>query len=188
MIAPFSKLVIARRAASMICISIVLLLTGIATSTAAQVTIVALGTSNTLGRGVPISQAYPAQLQAALRARGHNVQVINMGKNGDTSAGMLARLNSVPRGTQVVLLEIWPNQEVRSGVTNTSANSAAIHSQLAARNIKIIEMTGIFQNEHRAAAAAGNEVPTPAGPHLNPTAYSHVVAQVLPEVEAAIGQ
>jgi acyl-CoA thioesterase-1 len=37
-----------------------------------------------------------------LRAKDENVHAINMGVNGDTSAGMLARLNSVPSGTRLV--------------------------------------------------------------------------------------
>ncbi len=46
---------------------------------AGQAIIVALGTSNSAGRGLPQSQSYPAQLQALLRAKGYGVRVINMG-------------------------------------------------------------------------------------------------------------
>jgi acyl-CoA thioesterase-1 len=42
----------------------------IATLKAAQITIVAFGTSNTVGRGLASSQSYPAQLQAMLNAKG----------------------------------------------------------------------------------------------------------------------
>lgn len=178
----------AKRAVSMVCVITAILLAGIPTSSAAQITIVALGTSNTRGRGIPPQQSYPAQLQAVLRAKGDNVRVINMGVNGDTTAGMLRRLNSVPSGTRLVLLEYWPLNESRGGITNTDANLAAIHARLAARNIKIIEMTGIFQNAHRAANRSGDTISTPAGPHLNAAAYGQVAAQVLPEVEAAIGR
>jgi len=161
---------------------------GIPASAAASITIVALGTSNTRGRGVSPQDSYPAQLQAMLRAKGLPVQVINMGVNGDTTVGMLARLSAVPNGTRLVLLESWPNNEARGGVTNTSANLTEIQSRLAARNIKVLDVTVYFQAEHRAAGPAGNLVSTPAGPHLNGTAYSHVAAQLLPQVEAAIGR
>src|SRR3712207_3463798 len=75
-------------------------------------TIVALGASNTegMGRGrtnlgVPREQAYPAQLERLLRARGVNAPVINAGIAGDTTAGMLARLDAaVPSGTRVLIL------------------------------------------------------------------------------------
>jgi acyl-CoA thioesterase-1 len=178
---------VTKRAVSMTCLAAVML-AGIATSGAAQITIVALGTSNTRGRGLPPQQSYPAQLQAMLRAKGENVQVINMGVNGDTTAGMLARLNSVPSGTRLVLLEYSPVNEAQGGITNTAANLAAIQGRLAARNIKSIVVTGIVQSEHRAARSTGNLISTPAGPHLNATAYGDVAAQVLPQVEAAVGR
>jgi acyl-CoA thioesterase-1 len=123
-----------------------------------------------------------------LKAKGDDVRVINMGVNGDTTAGMLRRLNSVPSGTRLVLLEYWPLNESRGGITNTAANLSTIHARLAARNIKIIEMTGIFQNAHRTANRSGDTISTPAGPHLNAAAYGQVAAQVLPQVEAAIGR
>jgi len=59
----------------------------------AEIRIVALGDTEIRGRGVLESQAYPAQLEAALRARGHRVTVTNQGINGDTTAGVLARLD-----------------------------------------------------------------------------------------------
>src|SRR6266446_4609065 len=66
----------------------------------AEIRIVALGDSGIRGKGVPESQAYPAQLEAALRARGHQVTVTNQGVNGDTTTGVLARLDA-----EVYLLE-----------------------------------------------------------------------------------
>src|SRR5919112_5342516 len=80
------------------------LLNGPATK-AAPVLITALGASNTAGKGVSPGQAFPAQLEAMLRGRGYDVQVINAGVNGDTPQGMLARLSSsVPAGTRIVIL------------------------------------------------------------------------------------
>ena len=68
-------------------------------------TIVALGASNTYGKGVARNQAYPAQLEAILRARGSGVHVVNAGINGDTTEGMLRRLDqAVPKGTSAVIL------------------------------------------------------------------------------------
>jgi acyl-CoA thioesterase I len=67
-------------------------------------TIVALGASNTYGKGVARNQAYPAQLEAILRAKGSNVRVVNAGINGDTTEGMLGRLDrAVPKGTSAVI-------------------------------------------------------------------------------------
>src|SRR5947199_3817555 len=72
----------------------------------AQAQIVAIGASNVAGRGVSSSDAWPAQLEGMLIAKGRNVHVTNAGISGDTNAGMLARLDSaVPQGTKVVLLD-----------------------------------------------------------------------------------
>jgi acyl-CoA thioesterase I len=62
-----------RVAAGIVPIGLVVLL-GLAAADAA--TIVALGASNTYGEGVSHSEAYPAQLEALLRAQGHNIRVI----------------------------------------------------------------------------------------------------------------
>src|SRR4029079_18665975 len=61
------------------------------------VTIVALGDWLHAGFNLPASAAFPAKLEKALKAKGHNVDVINAGVSGDTAAGGLARLDwSVP--------------------------------------------------------------------------------------------
>jgi acyl-CoA thioesterase-1 len=70
-------------------------------------TVVAVGPSTTAGRGVWSSQAYPAQLEALLRARGISATVVNAGVNGEQTPAMLARLNrTVPDGTALVILQL----------------------------------------------------------------------------------
>ena len=54
--------------------------------------ILMLGDSLTAGHGLAARDALPAKLEAALRARGLDVRVINAGVSGDTTAGGLARL------------------------------------------------------------------------------------------------
>ena len=56
---------------------------------AASGTIVALGTSNTRGRGVPLSESYPAQLEAtiAVDADRPAVATRQTGANGSRQAG-----------------------------------------------------------------------------------------------------
>src|SRR5260221_1458821 len=56
-----------------------------------------LGDSLTSGYKLPESQAYPAHVQRALRAKGKNVRVLNAGVNGDTVALGLKRLPAVLR-------------------------------------------------------------------------------------------
>jgi acyl-CoA thioesterase-1 len=59
---------------------------------AEEVTIAALGDSLTQGYGLVQEQGFVPQLQDWLRARGHEVTVINAGVSGDTTAGGLARV------------------------------------------------------------------------------------------------
>jgi acyl-CoA thioesterase-1 len=78
------------------------------------VKIVALGDSLTAGLGLPASAAFPAKLAAALKAKGHAVEVVNAGVSGDTATGGLSRLDwSVPEGTDAVILELGANDMLR---------------------------------------------------------------------------
>ena len=68
--------------------------------------VVCLGASHTAGKGVALQEAFPAQLELLLRAKGYTGYVVNAGISGDTTTGMLARLESVtPPGTRVVVLQ-----------------------------------------------------------------------------------
>jgi acyl-CoA thioesterase I len=78
------------------------------------VNIVAFGDSLTAGYGLAANEAFPAQLQRALSAKGLAVNVVNAGVSGDTAAGGLARLDwSVPDGTDAVILELGANDALR---------------------------------------------------------------------------
>ena len=78
------------------------------------VTIVALGDSLTAGFGLPANAAFPARLEAALRARGHAITISNAGVSGDTASGGLARLDwSVPEGTDGAIVELGANDMLR---------------------------------------------------------------------------
>ena len=60
------------------------------------ITILALGDSLTEGLGVAENEAYPAQLEAALKQAGYvNAKVINSGLSGETSSGLVNRLDWV---------------------------------------------------------------------------------------------
>ncbi|MDB5501674.1 MAG: putative esterase [Tardiphaga sp.] len=151
---------------------------------AASVHIVALGASNTYGHGrgrtnggVEPSQAFPAQLEAMLRARGVDAHVANAGIPGDTTGGMLQRLGSaVPDGTQIVILQPGGNDMRRGEGASRAGNIAAIQQQLAARHIKVI-MTGM------AAPASTRD---PDGQHFNALGHTAVAASLVPKVIAAM--
>jgi len=76
--------------------------------------IVAFGDSLTAGYGLAANEAFPAQLQRALNAKGLAVNVVNAGVSGDTATGGLSRLEwSVPDGTDAVILELGANDALR---------------------------------------------------------------------------
>ena len=92
--------------------------------------IVAIGASNTTGFGVGEQNAYPAVLQALLRKKGIQANVVNAGVNGDVTAGMLGRIDSaVPRGTDIVILQPGGN-DLRFFGTKAAraANIAAMYA------------------------------------------------------------
>jgi acyl-CoA thioesterase I len=79
-----------------------------------QLKIVVLGDSLVSGFQLKPSDAFPAQLERALRARGHAVEVINAGVSGDTTAGGLERLRwAVPERTEAVIVELGANDMLR---------------------------------------------------------------------------
>jgi acyl-CoA thioesterase I len=78
------------------------------------INIVAFGDSLTAGYGLSANDAFPAQLQRALNAKGLAVKVVNAGVSGDTTVGGLSRLDwSVPDGTEAVILELGANDALR---------------------------------------------------------------------------
>ena len=78
------------------------------------VNIVALGDSLTAGYGLAANEAFPAQLERALKAKGVAVKIVNAGVSGDTATGGLARFEwSVPDGTDAVILELGANDALR---------------------------------------------------------------------------
>ena len=132
-----------------------LMMLGIMASDAAMaqgkrpVRIVALGDSLTAGYGLPAQAAFPAQLQQALKARGHNVEIVNAGVSGDTAAGGLERLDwSVGEGVDGVVLELGANDMLR-GVdpASTRRSLETIVQRLKARNIPVL-MAGMLASRN----------------------------------------
>jgi len=100
-----------------------------------RLTIFALGASNTEGCGVSAAEAYPAKLQALLSTRGIDAAVINAGIAGDTTGGMLARLErAVPAGTHLVILQPGTNDERMGLGAQRAENIERMRSWLGARN------------------------------------------------------
>lgn len=119
---------------------VALALIGVASARAEPYQVVAFGDSLTAGYGLAAGQGFPEKLQAALRAKGHDVVIANAGVSGDTTSGGLARLDwSVPDGTRLVILELGANDMLR-GVSPEVAekNLDAMISRLKERGIKVL--------------------------------------------------
>lgn len=104
------------------------------------VEIVVLGDSLSAGYMLPASEAFPVQLERALKDKGYNISVINAGVSGDTSSGGLSRLDwSVPPTADAVILELGANDALR-GIepSATRANINAIVEKLTARGVKVL--------------------------------------------------
>jgi acyl-CoA thioesterase-1 len=146
------------------------------------VRIVALGASNTQGWGVLPAQSYPAQLQILLEARAIEATVLNAGIAGDTTGGMLARLDrAVPSGTDLVILQPGTNDE-RMGLTaDRSPNIEKIRSALAARNTKLLVI------ENSVLDALPRSELRDDGLHFTPSGYAILAERILPQVISALG-
>ena len=102
--------------------------------------IVGFGDSLMAGFGLGPDEGFTDKLQAALRAKGHEVTVANAGVSGDTSSGGLARLDwSVPDGTQLVILELGANDMLRGVPPDiTKKNLDEMLGKLRERKIAVL--------------------------------------------------
>lgn len=192
------------------------ILAGIAPARAERpVRIVALGDSLTAGYQLAAQDAFPSRLQAALRARGHRVEVENAGVSGDTSTGGLERLDwAVGDGVDAVILELGANDALRGiDPAITRRNLETIVTRLKERGIAVL-LTGMLAPPNMGPdyAAAFNPIfpdlasrhglifdpffldgvaAVPAlnlgdGMHPNPRGVHVIVERILPRVEELI--
>jgi acyl-CoA thioesterase I len=79
-----------------------------------EIVILAFGDSLMAGYQIPLDKAFPSQLEAALRAKGYPVRVINSGVSGDTAADGLARLDwSLNEKIDGAIVEFGANDALR---------------------------------------------------------------------------
>jgi len=107
---------------------------------AKPIKMVVLGDSLSAGFGLAGSDAFPAKLQKALKARGIPVEMVNAGVSGDTTSGGRDRLDwSVPEGTRAVIVELGANDALRG--TDPAVTRAALSdivTRLRARGIAVL--------------------------------------------------
>jgi acyl-CoA thioesterase I len=153
----------------------------VATVRAETINLVALGASNTAGRGVGASEAWPAQLAGMLTAKGYQVNMTVNAINSDTSSGILSRADSIPAGTQAVLFDTGASNDRREGVSDAErgANIAQIASRIRAHGATPIMVS--YQG-------IGPGLRQSDGIHLTPAGHARAAAQLVSQVIAAIGK
>jgi acyl-CoA thioesterase-1 len=109
------------------------------------VRIVVFGDSLVAGFQLKASDAFPAQLERALKGRGHAVEVINAGVSGDTTASGLDRLRwSIPERADAVILELGANDALRGLDPNRAkSNLDKIITTLKATGAEVL-LTGML--------------------------------------------
>jgi acyl-CoA thioesterase-1 len=134
--------------------------------------LVALGDSLTAGLGLPPGKAFPDRLEAALRAKGWDVKVINAGVSGDTAADGLARYDwSVPKDADALIIELGANDMLRGMKPEaTKATLAAILDKARAAHLPVL-LTGM-----RAAPNLGGEYAAEFSPIYSALAKSYDVS------------
>ncbi len=102
--------------------------------------ILALGDSLTAGYGLAPGEGFPARLEAALTARGHDVTVIDAGVSGDTASAGQARLEwSLGEGADAAIVELGGNDALRGlPPESTSKALGQIIEALRARDIPVL--------------------------------------------------
>lgn len=107
---------------------------------AEPMTIVVLGDSLSAGYELAPDDAFPAKLEAALKAKGHDVTVVNAGVSGDTSTAGLERLDwSVGPEADAVIVELGANDMLRGldpAVTRDALDR--ILARLKERNLPVL--------------------------------------------------
>ncbi len=103
-------------------------------------TLVFFGDSLTAGLGLSKEQAFPALIDARLRAEGRPWKVVNAGVSGDTTAGGVARLDWIyKQKVDVMLLCLGANDGLRGiPVAETERNLRAILDRAKRQGTRVV--------------------------------------------------
>lgn len=107
---------------------------------AEPIKLVVLGDSLSAGLGLAEGDAFPAKLEAALRAQGIDVVVVNAGVSGDTAKQGLQRLDwAVEEDADAVIVELGANDALRGIDPNETRTSLdKIINRLKSRKIPVM--------------------------------------------------
>jgi acyl-CoA thioesterase I len=117
-----------------------LLMTFMLPARAETLKLVGFGDSLMAAYDLAKEDGFPARLEAALRDRGHDVEIADAGVSGDTTSGGLSRLDwSVPDGTDGVILELGANDALRGiDPEKTRENLEVMIERLEERGIPVL--------------------------------------------------
>ncbi len=117
-----------------------LILLGASPALAKPVRLVAFGDSLMAGYQLPDAAGFAPRLQAALRARGRDVTVVNAGVSGDTTTDGLARLDWTLGGdADAVILELGANDMLRGLDPRIPAdNLAKMLASLQSKHVPVL--------------------------------------------------
>jgi acyl-CoA thioesterase-1 len=121
------------------------------------VTLLALGDSLTQGYGLAQQDGFVPALEAWLEAQGADVDVVNGGVSGDTTAGGAARIAwSLTPEIDAVVVALGGNDLLRGiDPADTAANLDAILAEIEARGLPALlvgmEATGNYGESYKAA-------------------------------------
>ena len=190
----------------------VLTLASSAQVSARALRLVVLGDSLTAGFGVPPGKAFPDQLQAALKAKGLDVAVVNAGVSGDTAEDGLTRYGwSVPPETDALIVELGANDMLRGFPPEMTKKAlAAILDKAKAAGVPVLlagmkaapnlgpeydrAFDAIYPELAKSSGAilypfflegvAGDpKLDQPDGLHPNTAGIAAIVQRILPDVE-----
>lgn len=110
---------------------------------AGELTVLALGDSLFAGYGLGPGESYPAHLEAALKARGTPVRIVNAGVSGDTTADGLARVDFVLKGMStkptLAIISLGGNDMLRAvPPAETRKNLEAILAKFKAAKVPVV--------------------------------------------------
>lgn len=184
---------------------------------AAPPRLLVLGDSLSAGYGLAHGDGFQMQLQRALKARGHEVTIVDAAVSGDTTAGGRSRLDwAIGDGVDAAIVELGANDGLR-GVDpkDMEANLTAILDRLAARHVPVL-LSGMYAPpnlgpDYQAAfrgvfdrlgkrpgvlydpfflqdVALVSGLNLPDGLHPNAEGIRRVVARILPLVEKLLSE
>jgi len=130
--------------------------------------VVVLGDSLAAGMGLAEADAFPSVAESLLREQGLEVEIVNAGVSGDTSAGGLSRVDWVlQQPADILVVELGGNDALRGQpLENTEKN--------------LREIVRLGKKSGATVILLGMDVPTNYGPEYT-TAFAELYARIAEE-------